>query len=637
VIRLAAVLAAGGAQALVWARPWLSLAGFALGMLLYVIAERLVPASPEPDVPAAAPTPRGFWWLCCAGAALCGSAGFLVFRNAAPATTQPVWVLGLLLWVAAALRSWSGRHRLWQRPSSRVIAALALLMILSSGFFAAYLTTMPPEVHNDEAEVGNDAIHLVIDRSFNLFTVGWYELQMFLALPAAIGVKVFGVNLLGLRSASVVLGTASVLLLFGIAYRVCGFEVALASGLLLVSARFFIHLSRTGYHYVQTPFLSVLVVWLFVQVWYDLSLTAAVCCGIAVGLGIQGYYASRLVPVLLTLTWLLWLPGSDPSRRRARIGRFAVIVVAALATAAPMIGFFSHNWDALWARTRGTSVFGAEAFRHLSFGYRTNSLTEILHIQAQKALMVFNLTGDSSLQYGYVGGGLLEPVSAALFVLGFATLCARPLQRRNLMVLLWIVIPVIAGGVLTIDTPFYPRIGGAVPFAALLSGLALHRLLSSIRQALPAATGRIGAGLVGAAMLVAVFANNIQSYFIDYAPHHRHSSAVEISAWIRAHGVGKTTYMVGGAPGFFITHGTIRFLAYGHVTADIVDIDSFLRSHRLDPATSVFIIMPQGRDLVPKLEAVVGPLDLEEHRTIRNEVGFCGGIPRVAEAGHAGP
>jgi 4-amino-4-deoxy-L-arabinose transferase-like glycosyltransferase len=634
-LRLSAVLAAAGAQSMVRTRPWLSMAGFAAGMLLYIVAERLVPTAPEPDVPAAAPVPLGFWWLFCAGTALCVAAGALVFRNAAPGTTQPIWGIGLLLLVAAALWSWLGR-RSRQRLSPRVIAAAIFFLILSAAFFAAHVSTMPPEVHNDEAEVGYDAIHLVLDRSFDVFTIGWYELPMLHAFPAAVGVKLFGINLLGLRIPSVVLGTASVVLIFAVAYRLWGFEAALASGLLLVSARFFVHLSRTGYHYIQTPFLSVLAVWLFVQAWYDLSLTAAVWCGVALGLGIQGYYASRLVPVLLVLTWLLWLPGSEPTLRRARIGRFLVIVVTALATAAPMIGFFSHNWNALWARTRGTSVFGEDAFRHLSFGYHTNSLAEILRIQAAKAVTLFNLTGDSSLQYGFVSGGLLEPVSAALFVLGLAVICARPLQRRNLMVLLWVLIPVVVGGALTIDTPFYPRIGGTVPFAALLGGVALHRLLSSIRQAFPAATGRIGAALVAAGVLAAVGTNNVESYFIDYAPHHRHSSAVEISAWIQAHGHGKTTYMVGGAPGFFITHGTIRFLAHGYATADIVDLDNFLHGHHLDPSTSVFIIMPQGHDLIPKLEAAVGPLDVDEHRTIRNDVGFYGGIPRVAEAGHAG-
>lgn len=624
-LTLAAATAAGGAQACVRTRPWLSLGGFALGMLLFMIAERLVPATSEPEVSPCAGTPRGFWWLCGAGAALCGSAGILVYGYAPCALTQPVWGLGMLLWVVAALRA---KSKWRSRPPPVVIAALAFLVVLAVSFFAVHLATLPPEVHADEAEVGNDAIRLLRTRPFDLFTTGWAELPILHALPTALGVKMFGINLLGLRSASVVLGTATVLLLFGIAYRFYGLGVALASSLLLVSARFFVHLSRTGYHYIQPPFFSVLAVWLFVQAWYDLSLAAAVSCGIAIGLGIQGYYPSRLIPMLLAGTWLLWLPGSERALRRVRVERFALIVAAALATAAPMIGFFAHQWHQLWGRTRVTSIFGESAMRHLSSSYHVQGLPAILHIQVQKALTLFNLTCDATLQYGYVDGGLFEPVTAALFVLGLATIAARPWRRANLLLLLWIVMPVIFGCILTIDAPSYPRLGGVVPFAALLGGLALQRVAGSIRQALPIPAGRVAAVCVCAALLAAALANNIRTYFIDYAPHHRHSSAVEISAWIRAHGAGKTTYMVGGAPGFFMEHGTIRFLAYGHATADIVDLDGYLQTHRLDPATSVFIIMPPGRERVPKLEAVLGPLDLEEHRTIHDDVGFYGAIPR---------
>jgi hypothetical protein len=632
VLRVAAGLAAAGAQTMVRTRPWLCLAGFALGAVLFVIAEWLVPAMPEPDAARPSPVPRGVWGLFLAGAGFCGAAGVLVYRFAAPSTTHPLWACGLVLLVAAALRSWWGT-RSRQQPAPRVIAAVALLMILAGGLFATHLTSMPPEVHGDEAEEGNDALALLTNKPFNLFTVGWYELPMFHVFRQAVGVKVFGVNLVGLRSTSALLGAVSVLAVFAVGYEVWSFEVGLFAALLLVSARFFIHLSRTGLEYIDTPFVSIVVAWLAFRLWREHGVGTAICCGIVLGLGLQSYYASRLVPVLLALTWALWLVGSERALISTRIERFTVLVVAAVAPAEPMIGFFSHSWDALWGRTRGTSVFGADAFRHLSYGYHTQSLTEIIRIQAQKAFTLYNLTGDSSLQYGYGGGGLLEPVSAVLFVLGLAVICARPLRRAHLFLLLWILIPLIAGGVLTIDTPFFPRIGGTVPFVALLGGLALYRLVGSIRDALPASAGRIGAGAVAAGLLAAVFANNIDSYFIDYAPHHRHSAAVEISAWIRAHGAGKTTYMVGGAPGFFIKHGTIRFLAYGYSTADIVDFDTFVQGHPLNPKTSVFIIMPQGHDLVPKLEAAVGPLDIEEYRNIRNDVGFYGAIPRAAQAG----
>jgi 4-amino-4-deoxy-L-arabinose transferase-like glycosyltransferase len=598
-------------------------------MLLFLVAERLTPAAPElEDRRPATPPPRGFWTLFAVGCALCVAAGVLVYRRAWPSITHPPWFLGLLLLSGSA---WWSRWRAWSwpHPPAKVLAAVLLLLMLASALFAWRLTTVPVEVHGDEGEEGMDAVALMHDEPLNLFTVGWYWLPRFHVVRQAAGMKLFGVNLLGLRSTSVVIGALSVLLVLSVGYRLWSFEVGLLAALVLVSARFFIHLSRTGLEYIDTPFLSILVVWLSVRAWRELRLGAAIMCGIALGLGIQSYYASRLVPLLLTFTWLAWLQGSDRRLARARAGRFVVIVLAALATAAPMIGYFWNHRTDLWMRTLDTSVFSQSSLDHLSYGYGTRDLRYILLVQLQHALTLFNATPDSSLQYGLRPGGLFEPVSAALFVLGLGLLGARPFRQRNLLLLLWIVVPVIVGGVLTIDTPFYPRIGSVVPFAVLVVALALHSLLDSLRRALPRSVARVLVALVAAGVLTAVFANNIRSYFFEYAPHHRHGPGVEISAWIRAHGAGKTTYMVGGK-NYWIRHGAIRFLTYGYETMDVIDLDAYLHSNRFDRATSLFIIMPQGKELMPKLTAVVGPLDVQAHRNAAGQTAFFTAEPIVA-------
>lgn len=634
-LRLGAVAAAGGGQAIVRARPWLSVCGFGLGMLLFGIAERAAPALPEPEVDAGA-TPAqskpggAFWCLIVCGSLICFAAGFAVHREAPPLTTHAVWLLGMVLLIGSSVRSW-WRVRSLPRPALGYAAALVLLVVVSGGLFGWKLTSLPIEVHGDDAEVGNDAISLLESTPFNLFTTGWYWLPMFHALPTAVGLKLLGVNLLGLRGTSMALGMMTVLLLCALVHRLWGVELALLSGLLLASARFFIHLSRTGYHYIDTALLGVLVVWLSVRVWRTLQPGAAVWCGIALGLGIQTYYASRLVPLLLAVTWLVWLPGSERALRRIRLSRFAVIVLAAVATAAPMIGYFwSHRFE-LWLRTRETSVFTKASIQHLSYGYGTTNLGKILLIQTQAALTLFNTGRDSSIQYGYQGP-LFEPVTAALLALGLAVAGARPRERRNQMLLLWIVIPVVVGAALTIDTPFFPRISGALPFAAVAVALALCSLLESVRAVLPGRVGRASAVLLAAGVLVAVFANNIRSYFIEYAPSYHHSPGVQIAAWIRDHGAGKTTYMVGGAPNYFIKHGTIRFLTHGYDTRDITDLTGYLRRERLDPKTSLFIIMPQGRDLVPQLTAAVGALDVREHRAIQGQIDFYTASPVAIEA-----
>ena len=624
-LKLVAVAAAGGAQAYVFQRPWLSVAGFAFGSVLFLAIERGTAPPPDASEQPVPPASTGLWTLFAIGCALCTAAGILVYRQAPPIVTHPTWLLGLLCFAAGAFLS-RPRGRTRQRPSRRTLVTVLLLLVLAGAFFGWQVARIPPEVHGDEGEVGMDAVELMTQQPFNLFTVGWYWLPRLHVLRHAAAMQVLGVNLLGLRITSVMLGAAAVLLIFGVGCQLWGFEVGVLAGLLLVSARFFIYLSRNGLHYIDTPVFSILVAYLAWRTWRELRLDLAIVCGLVLGLGIQTYYASRLVPVLLTLTWLLWFAGSHRRHWLRRGQCFALIAVIALATAAPMAGYFWRHPADLWMRTIETSAFGAGGYEHLAFGYGTHDLRYILLVQLQHAVTLFNYTSDSSLQYGYSPGGMFEPVCATLFALGIAAACAHPLWPRNLLLLLWIGLPVVAGGALTVDTPFYPRIAGVVPFAVLAAALASHSVLSSVREVLPRSVARVAPSVLALGVLAVVFSNNIRDYFFDYAPHHRHAPGVEIAAWIRSHGAGKTTYMIGGN-NFFIKHGTIRFLSYGYATQDVINLDVTLQGSRFDPATSLFIIMPQGKELIPKLQAAVGPLQVEPQRYLDNPAAFYTAIP----------
>jgi hypothetical protein len=615
----------------------MSLVGFLAAMVLVIVAERLGRPNVEPLTENPAPLNVAARCTLVTGLAACAAAGASVWVGGGRVVSHVVWTAGLLLLAASAIVArrqkevqGSGAETAPRRRDRRLWAGGAAIGAVAALLFFVSIATVPPEVHGDEAEVGNDAIGL-LEGEFNLFTTGWYGLPTFHAFPTAVAIEIAGVNLRGLRGASATLGVLAVLLTLALARRLWGLQIGVLAALFLASARYFVHLSRVGYHYVDTPAISILAVFFLSSLWYDLSLTAAIWCGITLGLGVQTYFASRLVPVLLTLTVLLWLVRSERRLVAVRVRLFGVVVLTAIATAAPMIGYFSAHPDGLMARTRGVSIFGAEAISHLAHGYRTGDLMQILAIQLKHTLTLFNLTGDTSLQYGYRAGGLLEPLSAAFFVLGLAVLLARPLARPNQLVLLWVALPTIAGAALTIDAPFYPRISGIMPFVALTVAIAVAGVLTAIREALPGSAGRIVAGTAAALIVVTVVATNLWTYFVEYAPTHRHSPAVEISRFIREHGDGKTTYMIGGAPAFFIKHGTIRFLAHGYDTRDVVDLEVYARQHSLDPARSIFVVMPRGQEraLLARLERLVGPLDVRAYHTTRDAVEFYGAVPKA--------
>lgn len=621
---LGGLTAAACGQVVVGRNGWAAVAAFAAGALLFALSAR---RAPEDDPDEGAPQAWSPWHLgpLALGIAACLVAGLLVYRGASATLTHGLWTAGLVAIAGGAILGPAVPSRLAPLTTAQR-AALLGVVVLAAIVFGWALTTIPAEVHGDDAEVGLDAIRLL--ESFNLFGAGWFELPRFHAFPTMLGLRVFGITLFGLRVTSAILGVAGVLLLFAVVRRLWHADLALLACLLLVGQRFYIHLSRTGYHYIDTPVLSLLAVLLLLQVWQDNRLGAALWCGLALGLGIQTYYASRLVPVLLALTWIAWLPETPRAQRTARLLQLLIIAVTALAVAAPMFGYFAHHWADFWERTRDTSMFTPAARHHLSYGYRTENIGVILAIQLRAALSLFNVTGDNALQYGY-GGGLLDPVSGALFILGAGLAVGGLRQRRWRLVALWLLLPLIIGAALTLDTPFYPRISGLVPFAVLLVAAALWRLRALLAAAVPLRAGRALAALLLGAAAALILAINFRTYFVEYAPVYRHSPAVEIAGFVNRHGRGRTVYMVGGAPAFFIRHGTISFLTYGRDTRDIEDLDGFLQHARLDPARSAFVIMPKGVDSLAKLEQAVGPLDVQTHRRKGGDVAFLTAVPRA--------
>lgn len=642
---LVALAATSAAQAIIERWPWISFAGFAVAaaLLWYCGRDKLAvrarePALDTPDVPAE------FWLLFSAGLILCSAAGFAVFARAAPLVTHGCWIAGLLCLAVGARYANRGRER--QPRAWTEVVALTLIVVGCAVLFGWQLSTLPLDVHGDETEVGLDALRLLETKPFNLFRTSWFRLPIFHALPTAIGLEVFGYDLTGLRATSAIIGTITVVLTFAVARRLWNLEVAVISAIVLATGRYFMHLSRAGYHYVDTPCVSIAVLLLFLIAWRERRLGTAVWCGILLGLGVQTYYASRLIAPLLLVTWLLWLRRSDPANRRARFVTLLVMGISAAATAAPMIGFFSDHWTDLWRRSIDTSLFAPAAIEHLVENYPGLSRARIALMQLHATVLLFNRTPDTSLQYGY-WAPLLDPISAVFFFLGFVSVCLSIRMRRSQLLLLWIVVPVVVGGAFTLDAPFYPRISGTLPFVAITIALGLTRVLDALRAVMLRLPNRFGATLerdgssrrslriasaaTTASLCVAVLATivggNVRTYFIDYAPANRYGPAIDIAHWINENGAGYTTYLLGAAPEFSIRHGTIRFINHGFTLRDIVDAEATFGVSPPDPATSRFVIMPRALGLIRRLQKAVGPLQIDPHRT-GNLVQFYTAIPK---------
>jgi len=613
-----------------------TVAAMALAVAAFCAAERLHGPAGGAESPAFGVASASHRWpgsarvMIGAGIALCAGSAAAVATGASLTAQHIPWAIALLLFGgAAASLTISSRP---SRPLSRRDgAAVAALVALCAFTFFWQLPELPPEIHGDETEVGLDALRLLREPGRGLFSAGWFGLPILHAGPTALGLLFFGGDLYGLRATSAVLATASVLLLFAIGRRLGGTPLGFAAAFALATQRYFIHIGRTGFHYIDTPFFSLLALWLMIRVWQDRRSSSVVWCGVALGLAAHTYFATRLAPILLALTALTVAARAPRGERLRHLTDLALVAVIAIAIAAPMGAYFASSPDEFIGRLQETSMFAPAAREHLSLGYRTDSIGEILRLQLLRALGVFHFTGDTSLQYGY-GAPMLDIAGGILFLAGLGTLLARPMRLLNVVALLWIAAPLIAGGALTIDTPFFPRLSGIVPFVALVIGVGVVRVAATAASIAPALPRRRVAGATAAIVLAIVFALNTTSYFRHYAAHYRHSPLREIAEWVRDGERGTTTYLFDERQRVSLYHGTVSFLARSVAREDVRDPDEFFSAKMVDARRSRYVVMPGSEHYLPALRQRFGPLDVETHLNLHGQPAFYTAAPPEIES-----
>ena len=125
-----AVAIVSAAQAVTYTSPWLSLAGFALGMLLFLLSVRRTQPKPEAEASAPQKISRIFWVLFVLGSVTCGLAGFAVYYDFSIAVTHRLWFAGLGLLVLSTVASVPGIRL--ALPSRRAMVACVLLLTVST-------------------------------------------------------------------------------------------------------------------------------------------------------------------------------------------------------------------------------------------------------------------------------------------------------------------------------------------------------------------------------------------------------------------------------------------------------------------------------------------------------------------------
>jgi len=644
---------------------------YAVAIALWLIATArpgpaavpLLPRSGWRRVPRAVRLRRAIWLqiavaLCLLGVALLRSRGY----------DSPVgalaWLAGVVL-LALALRAkrdaTPARAAGGERVSGSELGLFLLILAVGVVFRFHRLGDWFGGIHGDECEAGLDALRILRGERVPPLATGWFGQGNLYYWGVALGMKLAGTDLAGLRVFSALCGVLLLLPTYGLARRWFGPRVALLSAAFLAISDVAVNFSRLEFSNVTTP-LSLAAGFAF----FYLGLRSGrpldfLLAGFAHAAGLYFYQGARLTP-LLGLAFLAYLLLALPFLAAAGKGRrelrrqllrsrrlsvpALVYVVGLLSFAAPFVAFSVDNHQQATGRLKDKLVFNNEArmarthrLEHgpLFLGVRAPRATDALPLpvrfeetgasvqvardgfwprvlwrQLVVTLSVLTLRQDESSVYTFAGAPITKPFEAVLIVLSLAWALVRARDPRCATLAIWFWGTVVAGGVLTIDAPYVARLVGILPVLAISAAMTLDRLAAALEAVLGRA-GRAAASCLIAVVLLALTGQNFTDYFHRYT----RSSPLPFAAMVGQAAFVREThdraalastapprYYDLGAHVLYWPHSINRFLNPSATGRDLANLSQELPLEIDTDAEAIFLIWDHNQHYLPILESL---------------------------------
>jgi len=281
----------------------------------------------------------------------------------------------------------------------------------------------------------------------------------------------------------------------------------------------------------------------------------------------------------------------------------------------------------------------------------TQEVPAALLVQVDRYATLFNIGGDRSGQYGS-SLSLLDYYTAVFFVLGLAYALPRWREPCFALLLLWLVLTVLVGGVLTIESPFTPRLIGLMPVPFMLAAVALEQVYARVRAELsaPASSGlmaragarwsaaitRLARWAPAAAVVLLLAASIYWNYWASFERYihtidgwAQREPASAIARYAALMQPDQTLYVL-SQPDLFVRHGTIRFLAPNVRGADLLDPANELPIHDTLTHRASFVMLPNHLQWLELLRVLYPHGEYTQVRRASGELWYT--IYEVSEA-----
>ena len=531
-----------------------------------------------------------------------------------------LWLASLVSFVLAFIgRKGPGTVERQEALQRWELVVLGLVVVIGFLLRSYHLESLPPSLHGDEAETGLQALQILDGQVDDLFTAGWYGFPMLSFAIYALSMRVFGISVFGLRMASVVFGTLSLVPFYFLVRLLFGKQTALISTVLLTVSHWYVHFSRLGLNNILTPFFGLGAFYFLLKGLRSRKELDFVWSGLAIGFGLYTYHASRLVPLII-LVFLAYRLITEKGFLQSHYREIALMIAAAAFAFAPLGLYFIEHGQQFMARGQGVFIFGPRNLDHFFHAYHTRDPLRVLGIQTWRTLAVFNYWGDTSGQYGF-REPILDFYTSAFFVLGLAYSLSQWRQWKHFFLHLWFWSNVVLGNILTIDAPFTPRLAGLVPVLFIFASLALGRTHEQLSQAFRPRGKRFFASVTALILLLIAYTNG-DAYLNRYIGKQKPVSVpTELAHYIRSLGPEYRIYLL-GAPHLYFNFGTIRFIAQDADGMDVYNVADEAPIRREVEKEAVFVLLPSHLDALPFIRHYYPEGTLEEHKDVYDRLMF---------------
>ncbi len=349
------------------------------------------------------------------------------------------------------------------------LVAVLLLLICFNGLYLRLFrfNDLPFGVWYDEAENGLQALRLLADPNFRpVYANSTHAPAHYIYLIAA-AFELLGVSVQSIRLVSVFMGVGTILAGYLVGRELFGRVGGLSAAFLFAFSRWDINLSRIGMYNISTPLFALLTAAFLLRGIRRRSLAEFGLAGLCLGLGLSFYSAFQLFAAAVGLFGLLLLALEPRLLRRYWLGLLTALFVA-FVVLAPVMQFAYDHPEIYFGRTQQTSLFADK---------EPTQWLPALAENTWRHLLMFNWQGDPNGRHNLPNAPMLDPVSAALLVLGGALALWRWREPRWLLLPLWLGTALL-GGILSLDfeAPQSLRAVGTLPAAYLLAAAAIHVL-----------------------------------------------------------------------------------------------------------------------------------------------------------------